>query len=215
MFDCIHWSLRNITAILNIEFLQWFKHWYIEQILLKFFHSNATSSIDDKLTHVGNGIVPIANKPSPALTLNKLYEVTSCYSGRKVTVNVTPGTSKLIIPFWLYPSNSGFMNLRYATLVITEYTVLRFIYRWLSARLQYLQCVSNGDTAVLYLAIDLRMEIFVHVSFLWTVVIMFYLCWPDGAILNDWRDHDNSPQRQSYNLNIESPHTHKDLARSR
>ena len=213
MFDCIHWSLRKITVILNINFHNGFKHWYIEQILLNFFYFNVTGSIDDKLTHVGNGIVPIANKPSPALTLNKLYEAISCYLGWKITVNVTPGTSKLIIPFCVYPSNSGFMNLRYTNLVITEYTVLRFIYRWLSARLQYLQCVSNGDTAVLYLAIDLRLEIFVHVSFLWTVV--FNLCWPDGAILNDWRDHDNSPQRQSYNTNIESPHSHKDLARSR
>ena len=30
-----------------------------------------------------------------------------------------------------------------------------YIYRWLSARLQYLQYVSNGDTAVVYLAIDI------------------------------------------------------------
>ena len=28
------------------------------------------------------------------------------------------------------------------------------LHRWLSARLQYLQCVSNGDTAVLHQAID-------------------------------------------------------------
>ena len=29
------------------------------------------------------------------------------------------------------------------------------IYRWLSARLQYLHCISNGDTAVLHQAIDM------------------------------------------------------------
>ena len=28
-------------------------------------------------------------------------------------------------------------------------------YQWLSARLQYLQCISNGDTAVLHQAIDI------------------------------------------------------------
>ena len=28
-------------------------------------------------------------------------------------------------------------------------------YRWFSARLQYLQCISTGDTAVLYWAIDI------------------------------------------------------------
>ena len=109
---------------LILSFYNGFKHWYIEQILLNFFHFNATGSIDDKLTHVCNGTVPIVNKPSPALTLNKLYEAISCYLGRKITVNVTPGTSKLIIPFCVYPSNSGFMNLRHTNLVITEYTVL-------------------------------------------------------------------------------------------
>ena len=30
------------------------------------------------------------------------------------------------------------------------------IYRWLSTRLQYLQCVSTGDTAVLHQAIDMN-----------------------------------------------------------
>ena len=34
------------------------------------------------------------------------------------------------------------------------------IYRWLSARLQYLQCVSNGDTAVLRWAIDIKKTTF-------------------------------------------------------
>ena len=32
------------------------------------------------------------------------------------------------------------------------------LYRWLSVRLQYHQCVSNGDTAVLHEAIDIPME---------------------------------------------------------
>ena len=32
-------------------------------------------------------------------------------------------------------------------------------YRWLSARLQYLQCVSNGDTAVLHYAIDMILHV--------------------------------------------------------
>ena len=31
-------------------------------------------------------------------------------------------------------------------------------YRWLSARLQYLHCVSNGDTAVLHKAIDINIS---------------------------------------------------------
>ena len=31
-----------------------------------------------------------------------------------------------------------------------DYNLTNKIYRWLSARLQYLQCVSNGDTAVLH-----------------------------------------------------------------
>ena len=30
------------------------------------------------------------------------------------------------------------------------------IYRWLSARLRYLQCISNGDTAVFHKAIDMN-----------------------------------------------------------
>ena len=33
-------------------------------------------------------------------------------------------------------------------------------YRWFSARLQYLQCVSSGDTAVLQLAIDIHISSF-------------------------------------------------------
>ena len=31
-------------------------------------------------------------------------------------------------------------------------------YQWLSARMQYLQCISNGDTAVLHLTIDTRWQ---------------------------------------------------------
>ena len=31
-------------------------------------------------------------------------------------------------------------------------------FRWLSTGLQYLQCVSNGDTAVLYLAIGVELR---------------------------------------------------------
>ena len=30
------------------------------------------------------------------------------------------------------------------------------LYRWFSARLQYLQCINNGDTAVLHKAIDMK-----------------------------------------------------------
>ena len=30
-----------------------------------------------------------------------------------------------------------------------------YFYQWFCARLQYLQCISNGDTAVIYLAIDM------------------------------------------------------------
>ena len=43
--------------------------------------------------------------------------------------------------------NSGSLNV----------TVLcyRFVYQWFSAKLQYLQCISNGDTAVLHLTIDM------------------------------------------------------------
>ena len=37
------------------------------------------------------------------------------------------------------------------TFTITQYDNSR----WLSAKLQYLQCISNGDTAVLHLAIDM------------------------------------------------------------
>ena len=33
--------------------------------------------------------------------------------------------------------------------------VMNISYRWLSTRLQYLQCVSNGDTAVLHWTIDI------------------------------------------------------------
>ena len=36
--------------------------------------------------------------------------------------------------------------------------------RWFSARLQYLQCVSNGDTAVLHWAIEMYISIFYHFS---------------------------------------------------
>ena len=39
-----------------------------------------------------------------------------------------------------------------------EYTEDKKVsYQWLSARLQYLQCGSNGDTAVLHWAIDMKM----------------------------------------------------------
>ena len=34
----------------------------------------------------------------------------------------------------------------------------RAIHRWVSARLQYLQCVSSGDTAVLHWPIDMFLE---------------------------------------------------------
>ena len=36
------------------------------------------------------------------------------------------------------------------------------IHRWLRARLQYLQCVSNGDTAVLHKAVDMEHYGFVY-----------------------------------------------------
>ena len=34
-------------------------------------------------------------------------------------------------------------------------TYLRKLYQWVRARLQYFQCISSGDTAVLHLAIDI------------------------------------------------------------
>ena len=34
-----------------------------------------------------------------------------------------------------------------------------WIHHWLSARLQYLQCVSNGDIAVLHYGIDMRLNL--------------------------------------------------------
>ena len=35
-------------------------------------------------------------------------------------------------------------------LTLVEFILEKKIYRWLSARLQYLHCISNGDTAVLH-----------------------------------------------------------------
>ena len=50
--------------------------------------------------------------------------------------------------------------------------IWRLIYRGFSARLQYLQCVSNGDTAVLHWAIDISM---ISIIFLPNVL---NLCYP-------------------------------------
>ena len=44
-------------------------------------------------------------------------------------------------------------------------------YRWFSTRLQYLQCVSNGDTAVLHYAID--MQYHNHVACILKMTIRF------------------------------------------
>ena len=46
------------------------------------------------------------------------------------------------------------VNLRYLKTRHRRVTPVVIIHRWLSARLQYLQCVSNGDIAVLYYAIE-------------------------------------------------------------
>ena len=48
------------------------------------------------------------------------------------------------------------------------------IYRWLSTRWQYLQCVSNGDTAVLLLAIDIFCT-WCHCSFMILTIIPLFL----------------------------------------
>ena len=53
------------------------------------------------------------------------------------------------------------------------YTVLG-PYRWLSARLQYLQCVSSGDIAVLYEAID----IIIQVAIIFQIRLECYLVCP-------------------------------------
>ena len=51
----------------------------------------------------------------------------------------------------------------------TKWLIFCRRYQWLSARLQYLQCFSNGDTAVLHLAIDTM------IAFSWmkSIVIRF------------------------------------------
>ena len=49
------------------------------------------------------------------------------------------------------------------------------LYRWLTARLQYLQCVSNGDTTVLHQAIDMG-----HV----TMAPIYRDYYPDGLSFN-------------------------------
>ena len=42
----------------------------------------------------------------------------------------------------------------------TPWMLMQNRYRWLSAGLQYLQCVSNGDTGVFHLAIDMMVKYF-------------------------------------------------------
>ena len=44
--------------------------------------------------------------------------------------------------------------------IVFALPVVAVIYRWLSARLQYLQCVSNGDTTVLHQTIDIFLREF-------------------------------------------------------
>ena len=52
-----------------------------------------------------------------------------------------------------------YRNAGYSPVVLISFRIAPLAsehsYRWLSARLQYLQCVSNGDSAVLYQAIDM------------------------------------------------------------
>ena len=43
----------------------------------------------------------------------------------------------------------------YGILVLTSYKLM--IYRQLSAKLRYLQCISNEDTAVMHQAVDVIM----------------------------------------------------------
>ena len=52
------------------------------------------------------------------------------------------------------PSFLTFMLL-YSTASRFNFQFNYFIYQWLCARLQYLQCISTGDTAVLHRAVDM------------------------------------------------------------
>ena len=73
-----------------------------------------------------------------------------------VTLSITPD-SKVhganIGPTWVLSApdvpHVGPMNLAIRDITDWPWKGIRTMYKWLSTRMQYLQCVSNGDTAVL------------------------------------------------------------------
>ena len=66
--------------------------------------------------------------------------------------------------------------------------IYHWLFRWLCVRLQYLQCVSNGDTAVLHKAIDLMLlllkEIFVYRAYIFSSHCVSV--WYDLSSLGFW-----------------------------